>query len=206
MDKVSPYAKFKARWLRWLLRSPVVAVAMHWTVQSLLYMDRTERWFKIALDLAFTMVGGILLGRWLPRQIAWVIAFLLAHTLNFLLNGQLWGVLKHYGMVNLSFEEFALYVNAFRQRAAQESSIDTVLVYGSLSRQGWSPSSDLDARIVRHSGLVNGMRACWFLLRERSRALVYKFPLDVYIVDSQRALEKLRVDEEALPLHNYEVS
>jgi len=175
---------------------------MHWAFQSLFYMDATERWFKIGLDVLLTAGLGILLDRWLPWSIAWTIGFMIAHTLNFLFNGQLWGALKHYGSLHQTFEDFARYVDAFAQRAGREPSIASVLVYGSLSRQTWSPSSDLDARIVRQPGLLNGLRACWFLLQERSRALVQRFPLDVYVIDSPRALDKLRTDEEAISLHD----
>jgi len=199
-DHQGDYAKLESPTIRLLLRSPLVAVVMHWTFQSLFYMDPTERWFKLTLDLVLTLLGGTVLSVWLRWQVVWLIAFMVAHTLNFLFNGQLWGVLKHYGMVSHTYEEFCGYVQDLGERTGREPSIWYTVIYGSLSRQQWSPSSDLDARIVRYPGFVNGVRVCWFLLRERSRALIARFPLDVYVLDSESALGKLCPDENAIRL------
>jgi hypothetical protein len=198
--KTTSYAKLASPLAQRLLRSPGSAIAMHWAFQSLLYMDPTERRFKLCLDILITAVLGILLDIWLPALAAWITAFLVAHTLNFLFNGQLWGILKHYGFVKQTREQFTRYVQDLDQRAQRELSIQYIVAYGSLSRREWSVSSDLDARIVRYPGLINGLRASWFLLRERSRALFKRFPLDVYIVDSENSLKRLRPDEIAVPL------
>ncbi|RPJ59476.1 MAG: hypothetical protein EHM12_06905, partial [Dehalococcoidia bacterium] len=53
-QKKAGYAKLKSKPLVWLLRYPFVAVMAHWAVQSLFYMDTTERWFKIGLDIGLT--------------------------------------------------------------------------------------------------------------------------------------------------------
>jgi hypothetical protein len=199
-ETVGGYAKVKWRAMRQLLCHPIVAVATHWAFQSLLYMDPTERLFKLTLDAMLTLAGSTLLSAWLPRQIAWPTAFIVAHTLNFLFNGHLWGVLKHYGLVSYTPEVFRIYVKALGRRAQLEPAIQYVVICGSLSRQQWSASSDLDARIIRNPGFINGLRACWFLLRERSRALVARFPLDVYVLDDEVRLQQLNVEEPLIEL------
>ena len=188
MDARDGYAKLHSPLLRRLARSPLLAVAAHWALQSLLYMDRTERCTKLGLDLALALLVRLLVGRWLPALAAWAAAVVAAHTANFLLNGHLWGVLKHYGFVRHSRAAFAGYVEGFLARAAREPAIDSVWICGSLSREAWSPASDLDVRLLRRPGRANGARACWFLLRERSRALCARFPLDAYVVDSRQGL------------------
>lgn len=198
--KSGSYAKFEPVIIRRLLRYPLVAVVIHWAFQSLFYMDSTERCFKLGLDVILTGLGAVALGTWLPTRVAWPVAFLVAHTLNFLFNAQLWGVLKHYGLVRTSYDEFYLYVKKLGQRASHDPSIQSLLVYGSLARLGWSPSSDLDARIIRRPGFTNGLRACWFLLLERSRAFVARFPLDVYVLDDRQSLVKLHPDEKGIDL------
>ena len=188
MDARDGYAKLRSPLLRCLARSPLLAVAAHWALQSLLYMDRTERCAKLGLDLALALLVRLLVAPWLPDLAAWAAAVVAAHTANFLLNGHLWGVLKHYGFVRHSRAAFAGYVEGFLARAAREPAIDSVWICGSLSREAWSPASDLDVRLLRRPGLANGARACWFLLRERSRALCARFPLDAYVVDSRQGL------------------
>lgn len=196
----SGYAKVGSKFMRWFLRSPLGALISHWFFQSLFYMDPTERWFKLTLDLVLTLASLVLLTLWLPWQVALLIAFIFAHTLNFLFNGHLWGVLKHYSLINQDSESFNQYVQALKLRASSEPSIKNLFIFGSLSRQEWSPHSDFDARIIRYPGFLNGARACWFLLKERTRALFTKFPLDIYILDSPRSLDRLHPDETALDL------
>ena len=190
-EKARGYAKFESRWLRRLVGSPLAAVGMHWAVQSLLYMDVTERRWKLALDAIVTVGVSLALSLALPPPLAWPLGFLIAHTLNFLFNGQVWGVLKHYGLVRHSQAEFAAYVERFRERVEREPSIRRIVICGSLSRQQWTPSSDLDARLLRRPGAANGVRACWFLLRERTRALCARFPVDIYVLDHDAALQKI---------------
>jgi len=189
------YAKPRSRFLQWLLRSPLVALAVAWTFQGMLYMDPTERRFKLVLDFWLTAGLGLVLSTLLQWYIAWPLAFAAAHSLNFLFNGELWGVLKHYGFIEQQHHEFDEYVQAFCKRAQHEPAVDYVLVCGSVARDEWSPQSDLDVRLVRVPGFLNGLRACWFLLYERTRALFAGFPLDAYVLDGEASLQKLRLEE-----------
>lgn len=188
-----------------MLKHPLPAVVLHWVFQSLFYMDPTERWFKIGLDGIMTGAFMLILGPYLLLAPALILSFLAAHTLNFLLNGQLWGALKQYGLVHIPPETYKRYVLGLSQRGCEECSIQHLYVYGSLARQEWTPASDLDVRLVRYPGLSNGLRACWFVLKERSRALFVRFPMDIYVVDRMSGLEKLRSCERALDLLNPEL-
>jgi hypothetical protein len=184
----SGYGKLKSNVWHWLLKNPLVAVASHWTFQSLLYMDTTERWFKIGLDVTLTIVMGACLSLWLAWPRAGLIAFLLAHTLNFLFNGHLWGALKHYGLVTRTPEVFERDLDAILKRAQNEPAIRRILVGGSVARGQRKPASDVDVRFIRRPGGWNGLRACWFTLRERTRALFSGLALDAYVLDSEAAL------------------
>lgn len=173
----------KSQILQKLMNHILVVLGSHWVFQSLLYADPTERNFKLFLDLILTLIGGVILTTWFSWPVAWVSAFLIAHTINFIFNAQLCTLSKNFGMVSYTYQEFQDYVQAFNQRVQQHPSIRHVELRGSLTSETWSPHSDLDVRLYRHPGFVNGIRACWFLLRERSRALFVWFPLDAYIRD-----------------------
>ncbi len=192
---VKGYAKFESAWVRYLLQKPFTAVAMHWMFQSLFYMDKTERRFKLGLDVVLTILFWLLFQRWLSWFVAILAAFLISHTLNFLLNGHLWGVLKHYGYVENSYETFSAYAACLAVRTKTNQSIVYAAVYGSCVREEWHPASDLDVRLVRNKGLVNGLKACWYCARERTRALLYGFPLDIYLLDDVKGLDHLRLGE-----------
>lgn len=186
------YAKISSKTLRHLYRFSFVAIASHWAFQSIFYMDQTERLFKVILDISVTFIFHQVLRSFIEEtRLSLIIAFLIAHSINFLLNGHLWGVLKHYDYVQTPREEFSDYTEALINRIENEPAFQQAIIYGGISRSEWSPSSDLDVRIVRHTGIRNAMRGCWFILCERSRALLVKFPLDIYLLDSHDSLAKM---------------
>jgi predicted nucleotidyltransferase len=183
--------------LRPLLGNPIVALSVHWVFQGMLNMDRTERLLRIGAEvvlMGISLLLFVLAGK-LPLIWAAVAAFLVAHTLNFLFNGQIWVVLKHFGLVRHSRAEFDEYLCQLSERVMAEPSIEYAAAYGSLVRGEWRPTSDLDVRLVRKPGVVSSLRACWFVLQERTRALINKFPLDVFVLDGPELLAEMRDDE-----------
>ncbi|MEJ5201762.1 MAG: DUF294 nucleotidyltransferase-like domain-containing protein [Anaerolineales bacterium] len=195
MNVNKAYGNIQSGFLGKLLRFPGIALIVHWTFQGVLYMGWTERLYKISLDIMISFLMFIGFQSILHWKIALLLSLLTAHTINFFFNGQFWAVLKCFGLVHTADDEFFSYVKALAQRAGREPSIQALIAYGSLARKERTPNSDLDARIIRKPGLVNGIRACTFLMLERSRALLARFPLDMYVVDTPFALEKLRPDE-----------
>jgi predicted nucleotidyltransferase len=189
--KNSHYAKLDAPWLKPLVGNPVGALASHWLFQGMLQMDPTERRFKLGLDGVLTWAAARILRRRMSEPAAWLTGLCVAHTLNFLFNGQVYGVLKHFGGVTRSWEEFDAEVDGLRARVAAEPSIVYAAAYGSLARDHWSPTSDLDVRVVRAPGISAGLRAAWFALKERTRALWRRFPLDLLVYDSYSSLDAM---------------
>lgn len=196
MKKTKSYANVSHPVLQLLFRSPLIVIAVQWLFQGLLYMDATERWFKIGFDI----VCGLLLTTLFicaHFPILWAIALgaLTAHTINFLLNAHLWGGLKHLGFVRTRFSSFQAYLEMLKTKLESEPSIGQALVYGSMVRGEWNEQSDVDVRLVRQPGLWNGWRACWFVMGERIWALVRRFPLDMYVFDTSSRLADMRSDE-----------
>ena len=163
----SHYAKLESPWLRPLLSHPLGALAVHWLFQGMLQMDPTERLFKLGLDGVGFLALLPLLRRLTSAPFATIGAFLGSHTLNFLFNGQIYGVLKHFGGPRRTWDAFDREVQGLQSRIATEPSILYAAAYGSLARSQWSPSSDLDVRLVPRARpgqrlaclLVRGARA-----------------------------------------------
>jgi hypothetical protein len=180
-----------------LLRNPLGALAVHWLFQGMLHMDPTERWFKLGselflgsiLTLSISLIFGI-------RPVGTLMtAMLIVHTLDAAFNGQVWVVLKHFGLVKHSRTQFEQYLSRLSVRILVEDSIEYAAAYGSVVRGEWALTSDLDLRLVRKPGPINGLNACLFCLGERARAFVAKFPLDVLVLDSSDRLSEMREDE-----------
>jgi predicted nucleotidyltransferase len=203
--KEKSYANINTPGLKVLVSRKEGALLLHWLVQGLLYMDRTERLFKIGLDLVGGLLIGTLLRLRLPRLAAFSAGFFIAHTLNFLFNGHLWGVLKHFGGVQNSRDEFNHEVESLKARLACEPSIIYAAAYGSLARGEWSPTSDLDVRMVRAPGMRNGWRASVFVLRERTRAFLSGFPIDIFVFDDYKFRTRMREDASPIVLKDQSV-
>ena len=164
-----------------------MALLSHWVFQGLIYMDRTERLFKLGTDVVL-MLSLVALG------LRWPFALIVAHTLNLLLNGQLNALLKNFGLVRVSLERLEAYATGLEGRARAEPSLGFAAIYGSLARAD-GQAGDIDIRYIRNRGLWNGLRACAWNARERLRATLRGVPYDGYVLDSAKPLERLRDDE-----------
>lgn len=169
-----------------------------WLFQGILYMDTTEKLFKILIDILFFMPIYFVLRSYCLLSVS--VAIVLAHTINWIFNGQLFVLLKNLKLTKTKSECFIQYLNELKKRIEKENSILAAAAFGSLSREQLKEISDLDVRIIRKRGVVYGLRACFFVLLERSRAFFNKFPLDIYVLDSFKSLTKL--NEQPILLHD----
>jgi hypothetical protein len=178
-------------------------VMSNWIFQGMLYADKTERAFHLLLDSVMTLILYVFLINLIPVvYIALAFSFFAAHTFNWIFNGQLFVLGRYLGVKPNRQNNFCKYINELKYRAKKEKSIQLVAVYGSMSRKKLNEFSDLDVRIIRKKGFLNGLKACLFGFSERTRALFNKFPLDLYVVDSNDHLSKLRKDETAIVIYN----
>lgn len=185
------YAKVKSPWMQSIVGHKAGALTVHWVFQGLLYMDPTERLFKIGIDIVLLLVIGMPLSIWLPIPLAFLLGVIVAHSVNFMVNGQIYGVLKHFGDVQNSWEAFNQEVARLQERVTQEPFIEFAAIYGSVAREEWSPTSDIDLRVVRVPGLSSAWRVCWFGVQERARAFWKGFPLDMLVLDKRESLNRL---------------
>ncbi|MXR40768.1 hypothetical protein GRX01_05345 [Halobaculum sp. WSA2] len=158
-------------------------------------MSKTERRFKLCLDGMLTAAIYRGLNGTTGRLQSFVAGILIAHTLNFLFNGHLFVVLKHFDLVHTDIEAFEEYCDALGRLGEQHDSIEAVVALGSLSRDELHSTSDLDIRVIRKTGITNGIAACSLVTLARSKALFKGFPLDIFVLDDQSELSRIRDDE-----------
>lgn len=195
------YANINLGPLTPIFRFKVIIIFTNWLFQGILYADKTEKIFRLCLDI----IIALLMYKFMfdsKNHINLLIAFLTSHTLNWIFNGQLFALSKNFGIIHNDPERIINYAYGVKNRASKEESIKSVILYGSLVREEIKSSSDLDLRIIRKNGLFNGLRACIFGLKERCRALFYRFPLDIYVIDSSKHLMKMRSDENPIVLYD----
>lgn len=185
------------RFLNWLQSSVLISLAVHWVFQGMLYMDRTERTYKLMIDVVLALAFVVGLGFSVANVAA---GLLVGHSLNFVFNGQINVVLKNFGISRADAGSLMHYIDQLVGRVNAERSIAFAAAYGSLSRDMLGDKSDVDIRLLRRPGVMNGLRSVTFGLQERARALFTGIPLDLYVVDTERSLAKLRRDEPAFVL------
>jgi predicted nucleotidyltransferase len=203
MSSKDGYVKTSIPMINALFKFKIFIVLSNWIFQGMLYADKTERSFRLLLDGLMTLILYAVFTNFIPSvYIGLTLSFLVAHTVNWIFNGQLFVLGRYLGIKPKKQNEFCKYINELKYRAEREKSIQLVAVYGSLSRKELTESSDLDVRIIRKTGLLNGLKACLFGFSERTRALFDRFPLDLYIIDSKDHLSKIRDDETAILVYD----
>lgn len=142
-------------------------------LQGMLYANWRDNVIKIGLDIIITLLLSLI--------IPWYLGLLIAHIINFAINGQLICVFYHIQAGNKTAQEFYNGTIAMKKRLDKCKYIQAAIGYGSLSTGKWKPSSDIDIRFIPESGEWNYWMACFWSLGERTRAFFTAFPLDMYI-------------------------
>lgn len=153
-----------------------------------------------SLILVILFVPMALFSIWLPIAISILTGILVAHTVNFLLIGHFWALLKHFDIGHNSHEAFDRVLQQLTRAIRNEPSIQEAYVYGSVVRGEWSEHSDQDIRVIRRRGMFSALTSCWFVAKERSRALARKIPLDLYVLNDMKLLDRMREDESPIIL------
>lgn len=179
-----------------LMNSKFGVMAINWVFQGILGADRTEQIFKLLVDVVLTLLFTWGLVQFLSLPLALLGAAILAHTCNWLFNGQFWVVGRFVGITHNSPEKIMAYLQSVQRRLAGSSSLLGIAVFGSMAR-GNAPrtNSDIDLRFVRRPGWWPALQANFIGLAEKTRAFVAGLPLHLFVYDSIDSLNRLRRDE-----------
>jgi len=175
-----------------------------WAHQSFFYLDRTQRIGRVVFEVAPTVLFAVLIGKFggvpLTNVWLWCGSLLLAHTLNWVFNGNWWaGLLFAFpGLRNRGDRATCDYLNRMADRLRRDRSIAGAMLFGSAARGQWHERSDLDLRLLRRRGLGNGIAGVLVLSRERWIALWAGQPVDIYLADGIAFLRRMRRDETPL--------
>lgn len=175
-------------------QSKVGRIFSNWVLQGMLYMNPVEIAYKLGLDVVLTVIASLLVVR--DSSITgWLAAWLLAHTLNWIINGQPVALLFHLDWGKNDARHFIGYIEGLEQRLQGHPYLAAAASFGSLSRGKYSDRSDIDIRVVMQNGILNRLRAANFCFWERLRAALALFPLDLYAFGLEEMRRKMRSDE-----------
>lgn len=177
-----------------LIKAPIL-LASSWLFQGILYMDRTERRFKILLDVLFFIPIFFILNSFLNFYQSFIFSFIISHSINWIFNGQIFVVFKNLNLIYIDSNRFFQYLDEIKLRVEKQDFILVVAAFGSFARKELRLNSDLDIRIIRKRGIIYGLKGCIFLMKERSWAFFNFFPLDIYLLDDVTKLN-VHIDNE----------
>jgi len=188
-----------------LYQSKVGVLFSNWLAQCMLYAEPTEILFRLCLEVfIFLLLFGVYVVFKDVTLFNSVGIALLTHTITFFINGQFFVLGRFFGIVYNKPVPFIEYPGRIKKRLLKRRSIIGLVMFGSLSREKFSTSSDLDIRVIASDDFINIFIACFWTFIERFRALLNKYPLDVYVVTWHKGLEKLRSDEPPIVLFDKE--
>lgn len=179
-----------------------VIIFVNWFFQDLLLSDRSEKKIKVSVDLILTFVFAIILTTVIPLRIAIIIAFVVAHSFNWIFNTNIYASrIKKYGIIEINFEKIMSFLKYLQKKLQKQKGISGAAIYGSMSTGKFHKNSDIDVKFFKRCGFINSVRACLFLCFIRTKANLSKFPLEVYLMDSINNY-KLKKDEVPVILYD----
>lgn len=174
------------RHLSWL------QIFANWLMQGVFHADKSEKTYKIL----FTVLGWIVVftilffGFRISMTSSLIFGFLIAHTLNWVINCNLFILLVH-RMRWLKTTKHKLFdhlesIQDRLERIPNKSWILYCVSHGSICKGEMGSHSDIDVSIIRRAGLNNLLRAIIFYVKEKKIADIKGVPLDIFICDTPK--------------------
>ena len=186
--------RLESTWVGGFLRYGFMIFVSAWILQGMRIMNNKERAIKIVFDV-------ILMAIFIVCGLHWVAAFVIAHTMNFIFNGQFHAMFTHMGATGCSAQDFLQRTIWIRRKISSKSFINAAIAYGSLSRGCYKKTSDIDLRLIPASGTWNGWTCAMYALWLRTMAFYVRYPLDMYVYSPEVVVKKMRTDELPIMIH-----
>ncbi len=156
-----------------------------WLFQGALYMEWRELIFRIAIELLLTVIVYFSFYEFPAPVWLLVASLLLAHTAMWVFNGHIWALSigQNRRLARNKPEEILSYLDGLYDRVNNVSSIESCIIFGSLSRGEFTEHSDLDILCCRKKGLLNSLVAFSLGMRERMIAFMRCMPVELYFYD-----------------------
>ncbi len=180
-------------------RSCLFILGLNWLMQGVRGMDPKELGFRLILEAGLAGTCGWLV--WQSTGIAplaaLAVGLLLAHTLNFLVNGQFWVCLRYCPFYRRNTRRLARELQGILGTVAARPWLAEAVLLGSTVTRLEAPGTraDIDLRLIFPPGLGGWLRTNLLLLELRATALCRGLPLDVYAFEHPATLRRFDQDE-----------
>lgn len=181
-----------------LVQNLAFLLLVNWLCQGTRGMGRRELLGRLVLEsvLAIAAAAALALAG-ASAMLAALFGVVVAHTLQFLLNGQFWVCMRYSPSWSPDPERNLRFLQRTVAGLRARPWLREAVCIGSLGGAAGRASrrSDLDLRLVFPPGVAGFLRAHGLLLRLRTHALFARVPLDLYAWDGPEGLLRHRSDE-----------
>jgi len=166
--------KFSNPYLKAFFANRWIILATNWLLQGSMIADPIENIIRLVIDVAFFSIALM----FTANLVYAFIAFLLAHTLNYILNSNCMHIIRFFKRVDIQqgLEKVLDYL-----KNQNINRIEAVVIFGSFVRNEVKPTSDLDIRVIRKRSIRSAIRAYIIVTKLRFFALRNGIPLDIFI-------------------------
>ncbi len=179
-----------------------------WLLQAVHSTDKSERSFRIIFEFLCFILIFLLLHFIFKFEFSFQNLFYEAiaiHTIFWLLTGNFWVYLldSFLFIKNPGLSKIFSFIHLSKRFFSKYSTVDAILIYGSMCRNQFHNRSDLDLRIIRRTDNSLGLLSLpiGFLLRIYSFFLV--LPVDLQVVDNISFVQKqMRPDEKPIIVYH----
>jgi predicted nucleotidyltransferase len=186
-----------------VLKTRLAVIAANWLFQGTRYMIAYEIGLKLFLEAIFAFPLLYFLLDKVSVISAITISFITAHTINWIINGHFFVLMRYVNPIEKTEQDFASFIEKMTATALKWKSIDAVSIYGSYCRGNLHKYSDLDVRVLTRPGFHNTIKGAIFCFLQRADAFISIFPLDIYCIDKISSLNRMRVDERPVILFDH---
>lgn len=178
--------KLQGTWFGELCRFGFMIFLSAWLLQGV----RITNWREVVIRY---MIDAVLMTLMILLGVHWVLAFFIAHSINFTMNGQLFAMYTHMGATGVKANKFLNDTIILSRKIEKHKFIRASIAYGSLSRGCYKKTSDIDIRLIPTEGgwWLTALYAVWL----RIWAFFVHYPLDMYCYDPEVVVKKMRTDE-----------
>ncbi|HEV7372207.1 hypothetical protein [Arenibaculum sp.] len=198
----------KKKQFDWLPNIPLLRAAsqsclgillINWVAQGTRGMDRGELVFRALLEVLLALVFAVVLRLTSdgPPVLDGLAGLVLAHTVNWTLNGHVWVCFRYCPGYRADPDLLNAKGRAVIAKVEAARRVQEALVIGSFADHGLRlrERSDMDLRLIRPPGLAGWFHANLLLLHLRAWAFLRGFPLDLYAYGDLRFLQRFRTNE-----------
>lgn len=171
-----------------LLSSKIIVFSSNIVFQGMRYMSLGEKIYKISITIILFLLLNLVISNF-------IFSIILAHLLNYILNGQYYVVFRYLSSKQVMSKKDLDEYLALIKKEMLNAEVKDILIIGSFSRGKMSGTSDLDIRIYHENTFKASIKAYFFATRLRFYGLIMKFPIDVYCFSDLKFMDKIRKDE-----------